>query len=304
MNKTKQDDGRWLDSNADLRRRQKDWPGRQEGDAAGSPTTDQFYVKGRKGLDGLTVIRHSLRRAGRFHRPGASGSFSPRPICVSTISFASTSFLQLGDRHGHHRGCGCWTSWHRRRLSRWLSYVLAAMVLLAMVLEVRPASRRGGRYMVCDCWAGCAHRQKLRGSPLPAGHRHHCGHCAGVGRRPGARLQRRPDCQRCAQSAQRRCAAAELKGRAAYPAVLDGVDTKVDSIHASIRNMEAALAKDPHEAFDGGGLSFLKKRVEGKRCLHFCAGPARGSNRPAPVVHGPRIRHPRAGAWRPALHSP
>ena len=51
MNKTKQDDGRWLVQTQTSAVAKKDWPGGKKGDALpGSPTTDQFYMqKGEKG---------------------------------------------------------------------------------------------------------------------------------------------------------------------------------------------------------------------------------------------------------------
>ena len=51
VNKTKQDDGRWLVQTQTSAVAKKDWPGGKKGDALpGSPTTDQFYMqKGEKG---------------------------------------------------------------------------------------------------------------------------------------------------------------------------------------------------------------------------------------------------------------
>ena len=51
VNKTKQDDGRWLVQTQTSAVAKKDWPGGKKGDALpGSPTSDQFYMqKGEKG---------------------------------------------------------------------------------------------------------------------------------------------------------------------------------------------------------------------------------------------------------------
>ena len=51
VNKTKQDDGRWLVQTQTSAVAKKDWQGGKKGDALpGSPTTDQFYMqKGEKG---------------------------------------------------------------------------------------------------------------------------------------------------------------------------------------------------------------------------------------------------------------
>ena len=142
----------------------------------------------------------------------------------------------------------------------WLSYVLAAMVLLAMVLEVRaqrPGVAGGAWYVRL--------LGRLRAPPGPLWKSpawQVIGIIAAIALVLGQASKARADSGGLIASAAPNLRNVQLlllglkEDARRIQAVLDGVDTKVDSIHASMGNMEAALTKDPLEALMEGDYPF------------------------------------------------
>ena len=165
----------------------------------------------------------------------------------------------------------------------WLSYVLAAMVLLAMVLEVRaqrPGVAGGAWYVRL--------LGRLRAPPGPLWKSpawQVIGIIAAIALVLGQASKARAYSGGLIASAAPNLRNVQLllldlkEDARRMQAVLDGVDTKVDSIHASMGNMEAALTKDPLEALMEGDYPFLKKHVEaGKRLPRDVGTLLRGLN--------------------------
>ena len=156
----------------------------------------------------------------------------------------------------------------------WLSYALATMVLLAMVLEVRaqrPGVAGGAWYMRL--------LGRLRAPPGPLWKSpawQVIGIITAIALVLGQASKARADSGGLIASAVPNLRNVQVlllglkEDTRRIQATLDGVETKVDSIRTSVGNMETALAKDPLEALMEGDYPFLKKHVEaGKQCTRL-----------------------------------
>ena len=165
----------------------------------------------------------------------------------------------------------------------WLSYVLAAMVLLAMVLEVRaqrPGVAGGAWYVRL--------LGRLRAPPGPLWKSpawQVIGIITAIALVLGQASKARADSGGLIASAAPNLRNVQVlllglkEDTRRIQATLDGVETKVDSIRTSVGNMETALAKDPLEALMEGDYPFLKKHVEaGKRLPRDVGTLLRGLN--------------------------
>jgi len=152
----------------------------------------------------------------------------------------------------------------------WLSYVLAAMVLLAMVLEVR-AQRPG-------VMGGAWYVQllgRLRAPPGPLWKSpawQVIGIIAAIALVLGQASRARADSGGLIASAAPNLRNVQMlllglkEDTQRIQATLEGVGTKVDSIHTSIDGLQGVLAKEPIEYLMEGDYPALKKHVDaGKR---------------------------------------
>ena len=152
----------------------------------------------------------------------------------------------------------------------WVSYVLAAMVLLAMALEVR-AQRPG-------VMGGAWYVQllgRLRAPPGPLWKSpawQVIGIIAAIALVLGQASRARADSGGLIASAAPNLRNVQVlllglkEDTRRIQATLDGMDTKVDSIHASVGGLEGVLRKEPADYLMEGDYPFLKKHVEaGKR---------------------------------------
>ncbi len=152
----------------------------------------------------------------------------------------------------------------------WVSYVLAAMVLLAMALEVR-AQRPG-------VMGGAWYVQllgRLRAPPGPLWKSpawQVIGIIAAIALVLGQASRARADSGGLIASAAPNLRNVQVlllglkEDTRRIQATLDGMDTKVDSIHASVGSLEAALMKEPIEYLMEGDYPFLQKlAASGKR---------------------------------------
>lgn len=165
----------------------------------------------------------------------------------------------------------------------WLSYALATMVLLAMVLEVRaqrPGVAGGAWYVRL--------LGRLRAPPGPLWKSpawQVIGIITAIALVLGQASKARADSGGLIASAVPNLRNVQVlllglkEDTRRIQATLDGVETKVDSIRTSVGNMETALAKDPLEALMEGDYPFLKKHVEaGKRLPRDVGTLLRGLN--------------------------
>ena len=152
----------------------------------------------------------------------------------------------------------------------WVSYVLAAMVLLAMALEVR-AQRPG-------VMGGAWYVQllgRLRAPPGPLWKSpawQVIGIIAAIALVLGQASKARADSGGLIASAAPNLRNVQVlllglkEDTRRIQATLDGMDAKVDSIHASVGGLEGVLTKDPIEYLMEGDYPFLQKHVAaGKR---------------------------------------
>ena len=152
----------------------------------------------------------------------------------------------------------------------WVSYVLAAMVLLAMALEVR-AQRPG-------VMGGAWYVQllgRLRAPPGPLWKSpawQVIGIIAAIALVLGQASRARADSGGLIASAAPNLRNVQVlllglkEDTRRIQATLDGMDAKVDSIHASVGGLEGVLTKDPIEYLMEGDYPFLQKHVAaGKR---------------------------------------
>ena len=152
----------------------------------------------------------------------------------------------------------------------WVSYVLAAMVLLAMALEVR-AQRPG--VMGVAWYVQLLGRLRAPPGPLwksPAWQV--IGIIAAIALVLGQASRARADSGGLIASAAPNLRNVQVlllglkEDTRRIQATLDGMDTKVDSIHASVGGLEGVLRKEPADYLMEGDYPFLKKHVEaGKR---------------------------------------
>lgn len=152
----------------------------------------------------------------------------------------------------------------------WLSYVLAAMVLLAMVLEVR-AQRPG---VMGGAWyVQLLGRLRTPPGPLwksPAWQV--IGIIAAIALVLGQASRARADSGGLIASTAPNLRNVQVlllglkEDTQRIQATLEGVGTKVDSIHASIDGLQGVLVKEPIEYLMEGDYPFLQKHVNaGKR---------------------------------------
>ena len=152
----------------------------------------------------------------------------------------------------------------------WVSYVLAAMVLLAMALEVR-AQRPG---VMGGAWyVQLLGRLRTPPGPLwksPAWQV--IGIIAAIALVLGQASRARADSGGLIASAAPNLRNVQVlllglkEDTRRIQATLDGMDAKVDSIHASVGGLEGVLTKDPIEYLMEGDYPFLQKHVAaGKR---------------------------------------
>ena len=152
----------------------------------------------------------------------------------------------------------------------WLSYVLAVLVLLAMVLEVRaqrPGVTGGAWYVQL--------LGRLRAPPGPLWKSpawQVIGIIAAIALVLGQASRARADSGGLIASAAPNLRNVQVlllglkEDTRRIQATLDGMDTKVDSIHASVGGLEGVLRKEPADYLMEGDYPFLKKHVEaGKR---------------------------------------
>ena len=152
----------------------------------------------------------------------------------------------------------------------WLSYVLAAMVLLAMVLEVRaqrPGVAGGAWYVRL--------LGRLRAPPGPLWKSpawQVIGIIAAIALVLGQASKARADSGGLIASAAPNLRNVQVlllglkEDTRRIQVTLDGMDAKVDSIHASVGGLEGVLRKEPADYLMEGDYPFLKKHVEaGKR---------------------------------------
>ena len=152
----------------------------------------------------------------------------------------------------------------------WVSYVLAAMVLLAMALEVR-AQRPG---VMGGAWyVQLLGRLRTPPGPLwksPAWQV--IGIIAAIALVLGQASRARADSGGLIASAAPNLRNVQVlllglkEDTRRIQVTLDGMDAKVDSIHASVGGLEGVLRKEPADYLMEGDYPFLKKHVEaGKR---------------------------------------
>ncbi len=152
----------------------------------------------------------------------------------------------------------------------WLSYVLAVLVLLAMVLEVRaqrPGVTGGAWYVQL--------LGRLRAPPGPLWKSpawQVIGIIAAIALVLGQASRARADSGGLIASAAPNLRNVQVlllglkEDTRRIQATLDGMDAKVDSIHASVGGLEGVLTKDPIEYLMEGDYPFLQKHVAaGKR---------------------------------------
>ena len=152
----------------------------------------------------------------------------------------------------------------------WLSYVLAVLVLLAMVLEVRaqrPGVKGGAWYVQL--------LGRLRAPPGPLWKSpawQVIGIIAAIALVLGQASRARADSGGLIASAAPNLRNVQVlllglkEDTRRIQATLDGMDAKVDSIHASVGGLEGVLTKDPIEYLMEGDYPFLQKHVAaGKR---------------------------------------
>ena len=152
----------------------------------------------------------------------------------------------------------------------WLSYVLAVLVLLAMVLEVRaqrPGVAGGAWYVQL--------LGRLRAPPGPLWKSpawQVIGIIAAIALVLGQASRARADSGGLIASAAPNLRNVQVlllglkEDTRRIQATLDGMDAKVDSIHASVGGLEGVLTKDPIEYLMEGDYPFLQKHVAaGKR---------------------------------------
>ena len=152
----------------------------------------------------------------------------------------------------------------------WLSYVLAVLVLLAMVLEVRaqrPGVAGGAWYVQL--------LGRLRAPPGPLWKSpawQVIGIIAAIALVLGQASKARADSGGLIASAAPNLRNVQVlllglkEDTRRIQATLDGMDAKVDSIHASVGGLEGVLTKDPIEYLMEGDYPFLQKHVAaGKR---------------------------------------
>ena len=152
----------------------------------------------------------------------------------------------------------------------WLSYVLAVLVLLAMVLEVRaqrPGVKGGAWYVQL--------LGRLRAPPGPLWKSpawQVIGIIAAIALVLGQASKARADSGGLIASAAPNLRNVQVlllglkEDTRRIQATLDGMDAKVDSIHASVGGLEGVLTKDPIEYLMEGDYPFLQKHVAaGKR---------------------------------------
>ena len=152
----------------------------------------------------------------------------------------------------------------------WLSYVLAVLVLLAMVLEVRaqrPGVTGGAWYVQL--------LGRLRAPPGPLWKSpawQVSGIIAAIALVLGQASRARADSGGLIASAAPNLRNVQVlllglkEDTRRIQATLDGMDAKVDSIHASVGGLEGVLTKDPIEYLMEGDYPFLQKHVAaGKR---------------------------------------
>lgn len=152
----------------------------------------------------------------------------------------------------------------------WLSYVLAAVVLMLMVLEM--SARRPG--VAGNAWY-VQWLDRLRKPPGPFWKSpawQVVGIIAVIAVVLGQASRAKADSGGLIASVAPNLRNVQVlllglqEGTRRIQATLDGVDTKVDSIHASVAGLEGVLTKDPIEYLMEGDYPFLKKHVEaGKR---------------------------------------